>query len=99
MVVDITKTPGYEVCGDNNTLWAIAAGDPNYNLLNPCCQAMNSRNPGNLGYSEIAQKVCTHDTSNQQMTNEHGKVHPFALFTSPALFGVLLSACVHVFSL
>ena len=50
MVVDITKTPGYEVCGDNNTLWAIAAGDPNYNLLNPCCQAMNSRNPGNLGY-------------------------------------------------
>jgi len=31
------------------------SGDPNYNLLNECCQAMNSPNPGGLGYTKIGQ--------------------------------------------
>lgn len=32
------------------------AGDPNYNLLNECCVAMNSGgNPQGLGFSELAQ--------------------------------------------
>merc|ERR1711959_116711 len=31
------------------------AGDPNYNLLNECCQAMNSGNPGGLGFTTLNQ--------------------------------------------
>jgi len=46
---------GYDTCGDNEALWAEYAGDANYNLLNPCCQAMNSPNPGALGYTTISQ--------------------------------------------
>lgn len=43
-------------CKANASLWRIAAGDASYNLLNPCCQAMNSGgNPGQLGYSTLAQ--------------------------------------------
>jgi hypothetical protein len=30
-------------------------GDPNYNLLNECCLAMNSPNPGGLGYTTVNQ--------------------------------------------
>lgn len=46
---------GYDVCGDDEAKWAMYAGDPNYNLLNECCLAMNSPNPGGLGYSKINQ--------------------------------------------
>ena len=51
----VDKVSGYEACGTNETLWALHAGDPLYNLLNPCCQAMNSPNPGGLGFTSIAQ--------------------------------------------
>lgn len=44
-------------CGGNATLWAEYAGDPNYNLLNSCCQALNDGNPGALGYTSISQKT------------------------------------------
>ena len=44
--INVKKTAGYDHCGDNETLWAQHAGDPNYNLLNECCLAMNSGNPG-----------------------------------------------------
>ena len=38
---------GYDHCGaDNEEAWRQYAGDPNYNLLNECCLAMNSPNPG-----------------------------------------------------
>ena len=40
------------------------AGDPNYNLLNECCQAMNSGNPGGLGFTTISQ------ATNAYMVNE-----------------------------
>lgn len=54
--IDVTKTPGYDHCGTNKTMWAEYAGDPNYNLLNQCCQALNSGgNPGGLGYTTRAQ--------------------------------------------
>lgn len=55
--LEIKKVAGYSVCGDNATKWAEFAGDPNYNLLNPCCQQMNSPNPGGLGYTTISQKT------------------------------------------
>ena len=55
--INIKDLHGYDYCGDNATMWAQFAGDPNYNLLNPCCQQMNSPNPGALGYTTIAQKV------------------------------------------
>ena len=38
--ISIKKTPGYDFCGDNETSWAKHAGDPNYNVLNECCQAV-----------------------------------------------------------
>jgi len=54
----IEKTSGYEYCGDNETAWAEHAGDPNYNLLNRCCLAMNGPNPGGLGYVYGASLRC-----------------------------------------
>lgn len=55
--IQIKHTGGYDHCGDNATKWAAFAGDPNYNLLNECCLAMNSGNPGGLGYTTINQKT------------------------------------------
>ena len=51
--LNIKKLAGYAYCGDNATKWQAHAGDPNYNLLNECCQQMNSPNPGNLGYTTV----------------------------------------------
>lgn len=47
---------GWNVCGDDAAKWAKYAGDPNYNLLNECCIAMNggSNQPG-LAWSDLAQ--------------------------------------------
>eukprot|EP00035_Acanthoeca_spectabilis_P019869 m.429993 g.429993 ORF g.429993 m.429993 type:complete len:452 (-) comp17104_c0_seq1:443-1798(-) len=55
LVMPVDKVSGYSYCGTNESMWALHAGDPNYNLLNPCCQAMNSDNPGGLGYTTISQ--------------------------------------------
>ncbi len=55
--INIKKVSGYDHCGDNETLWAKHAGDPNYNILNECCLAMNGPNPGGLGYTKINQKT------------------------------------------
>ncbi|CAK0812276.1 unnamed protein product, partial [Prorocentrum cordatum] len=53
----IYKTDGYDHCGQDAAKWAAYAGDPNYNLLNECCQALNSPNPGGLGFTTISQKT------------------------------------------
>ena len=54
LVVDVKKTKGYDHCGGNATKWAAHAGDPNYNILNECCEALNyDSNPVNLGFSTI----------------------------------------------
>jgi len=54
--LNIKKLSGYDHCGDDDTKWAAFAGDPNYNLLNECCRAINGGNPGATGYTKIAQK-------------------------------------------
>ena len=54
--LNIKNEAGYDECGSNASAWKEFAGDPNYNLLNRCCKAMNSPNPPNLGYTEIAQR-------------------------------------------
>ena len=54
---NVEKVSGYDVCGSNVTAWSEHAGDPNYNMLNRCCLAINSGNPGGTGYSEINQKT------------------------------------------
>jgi len=54
--LDIKKLGGYSHCGSNETKWQAFAGDPNYNLLNECCAAINSGNPAPTGYTTIAQK-------------------------------------------
>ena len=54
--LNVKDLGGYAHCGENATKWAEHAGDPNYNLLNECCQAINSGNPGATGYTTIAQK-------------------------------------------
>eukprot|EP00037_Helgoeca_nana_P013759 m.127186 g.127186 ORF g.127186 m.127186 type:complete len:467 (-) comp22213_c0_seq1:158-1558(-) len=62
LIMPIDKVSGYDYCGTNATMWALHAGDPNFNLLNPCCQRMNSDNPGGLGYTTISQKTMGHLT-------------------------------------
>lgn len=53
--LNVQNVDGYDVCGEDEEKWAAYAGDPNYNLLNECCLAMNSPNPGGLGYTTINQ--------------------------------------------
>jgi len=55
--ISVKKVGGYDLCGTDEARWAAHAGDPNYNLLNECCQAMNSGNPGGLGYTTISQRT------------------------------------------
>jgi hypothetical protein len=46
------------VCGDDEAAWAEFAGNPNYYLLNSCCQALNSDAQAvALGFTEINQKT------------------------------------------
>ena len=54
---DVRKVDGYDFCGTNASRWAAFAGDANYNLLNECCLAMNSGNPGGLGFTTISQQT------------------------------------------
>ena len=56
----VEQVEGYEHCGNNASMWAQYAGDPNYNLRNPCCLAMNGPNPGGLGFSEISQATMSY---------------------------------------
>lgn len=54
--LQITELGGYQVCGSNASRWAAFSGDINYNIMNECCQAMNSGgNPGALGFTTISQ--------------------------------------------
>ena len=54
--LQVTDLQGYSVCGNNASMWAQYAGDPNYNLLNTCCQAMNADgNPAQLGFTTLSQ--------------------------------------------
>uniref|UniRef100_A0A0G4I4S0 Glycoside hydrolase family 5 domain-containing protein n=1 Tax=Chromera velia CCMP2878 TaxID=1169474 RepID=A0A0G4I4S0_9ALVE len=53
----VKRLKGYERCGSDVSRWAEHAGDPDYNLKNQCCQAMNSDNPGALGFSSLSQKT------------------------------------------
>jgi hypothetical protein len=46
------EVAGYSFCDGNASAWELHAGDPNYNILNPCCQKMNSDNPGGLGCAQ-----------------------------------------------
>eukprot|EP00948_MAST-09A_sp_MAST-9A-sp1_P001408 g1408.t1 len=55
--INVKKVGGYDHCGSDESKWQAHAGDPNYNLLNECCQAMNSGNPGGLGFTTISQKT------------------------------------------
>jgi len=58
--ISVYRVDGYNHCGQDESKWAKHAGDPNYNLLNECCQAMNSGNPGGLGFTTISQKTMNH---------------------------------------
>ena len=51
--IRVSTVGGYDHCGSNATKWAAHAGDPNYNLLNECCLAMNGGNPAGLGWTSI----------------------------------------------
>lgn len=54
--LNVSTLDGFAVCGSNVSAWAAHAGDPNYNLVSACCQALNSGgNPGALGYTTISQ--------------------------------------------
>ena len=66
--LQIKKLAGYDKCGSNATKWAQHAGDPNYNILNECCGAMNSPNPGALGFTKVSQA-----TMDYVMRNDEGR--------------------------
>jgi len=55
--LNVKNVNGYDHCGSDESKWQAYAGDPNYNLLNECCLAMNSPNPGGLGFTHINQKT------------------------------------------
>ncbi len=61
--LNVTKIRGYDHCGDDEAKWAKFAGDPYYNLLNECCQAINAgnvpggNNPIALGYTALSQRT------------------------------------------
>lgn len=59
-LTNVQKAPGYWHCGNNKEKWAQHAGDPDYNVKNECCRAMNGPNPSGLGYSSLAQATMTH---------------------------------------
>ena len=41
LVLPVDQLDGYAYCGNDTAKWAQHAGDPNYNLINECCQQMN----------------------------------------------------------
>ena len=55
--LDVQKLVGYGHCSTDVAKWEAHAHDPNYNLLNGCCQAMNSGNPAALGFTTISQRT------------------------------------------
>jgi len=57
--LDVERLNGSSHCGKDPEKWKAYAGDPNYNLLNECCQAINVNfgNPGALGYTRISQET------------------------------------------
>jgi len=57
LVLPVDQLDGYAYCGNDTAKWAQHAGDPNYNLINECCQQMNSGNPGELGFTTISQRT------------------------------------------
>jgi len=58
--LDIARLDGFSACADDEAKWARFAGDPNYNLLNECCQRLNFHNPPALGYTSISQRTMDH---------------------------------------
>eukprot|EP01063_Lacrimia_lanifica_P020472 TRINITY_DN27772_c0_g1_i1.p1 TRINITY_DN27772_c0_g1~~TRINITY_DN27772_c0_g1_i1.p1 ORF type:complete len:443 (+),score=152.80 TRINITY_DN27772_c0_g1_i1:57-1385(+) len=55
--LNIAHQGGYEVCDGNASAWAEHADDPNYNILNRCCQALNGGgNPPGTGFTHISQR-------------------------------------------
>ena len=55
VVINVDTDDGYSHCGHNASKYAKHAGDPNYNLLNECCLAINDGNPPATAFSTIAQ--------------------------------------------
>ena len=94
--ISVYKTGGYEHCGDNATSWAAHAGDPNYNLLNECCQAMNSGNPGGLGFTTISQQTMdavVNDGAGRADFVRFWRLVAEAVKGHPSAFGFELSKC------
>ena len=56
---DVRTLTGWDRCNGTGgpAKWAEHAGDPNYNLLNECCLAINSGNPQQTGFTTISQKT------------------------------------------
>jgi hypothetical protein len=46
LFINIKNKDGYNLCGNNETMWAKYAGDSNYNILNECCIALNKKITG-----------------------------------------------------
>ena len=55
LVVNVDTDSGFSHCAHDPSKYATHAGDPNYNILNECCLAINDGNPPNTAFSTVAQ--------------------------------------------
>ena len=93
LVLPVSELNGYSYCGSNATMWEHYAGDPNYNLINECCQQMNSNNPGELGFTTISQKTMdylVHDGPGRQDFVRFWKLMAEAVKDHPSAFAAEL---------
>ena len=90
--VDVAEAGGYDVCGDNDDKWAEHAGDPNYNLLNDCCKAMNSdANQSRLAYTMLGQKTMDYIQKEGQGRDalvNYVRLVAAAVANHPSVFGI-----------
>ena len=69
--IRVDKLGGYNTCKGNASKWAAYAGDPNYNLLNECCLAMNGGNPAGRCNHELLVPGLHHTCTTLLVTLRH----------------------------
>ncbi len=91
--LNVKNVGGYDFCGDDPARWAAYAGDPNYNLLNECCLAMNGPNPPGLGFTKINQAAMDYmvlEGSGRDLFVRYWKLMAEAVVDHPSAFAAEL---------
>jgi len=81
-------------CDANESLWALHAGEPLYNQLNPCCAELNSGGNNNaLGFTSLAQATMDYllkDGPGRQKFVRYWELLAEAVADFPAVIGMEL---------